>query len=117
MARTRRATTGGDRRMPMGRHFPVQIVLGITFSAAAIAGTQWASTSDIRASTDEIRTSINDITKRLEVREQIDAANAKLQEERSIQIREAIQAMRNRQELQQIEIQSLKEMILRGQQK
>jgi hypothetical protein len=50
------------------------------------------------------------------MRERIDASEAKLQEDRAVQLREAIQAMRNRQEMQQLEIQDLKEMILRGDQ-
>jgi hypothetical protein len=89
--------------------FTLRMVVAITVAAVGIAGVQWANTSSLKSD-------IRDIKTRLEARDQLDEVQAKLQEERAVQLREAVQAMRNRQELQQIEIQSLKEMILRSQQ-
>jgi hypothetical protein len=89
--------------------FDVRMVAAITLTALGIAGAQWASSAGQRSD-------LRDIKTRLEMRERIDASEAKLQEDRAVQLREAIQAMRNRQEMQQLEIQDLKEMILRGDQ-
>jgi hypothetical protein len=116
-ARSERRHGASDRRVyvsPRGTSaerlsFDLRMVAAITVASVGIAGTQWWSSSSQRSD-------LRDIKTRLEMRERIDAAEAKLQEDRAVQLRESIQAMRNRQELQQIEIQSLKEMILRSQQ-
>ena len=81
-------------------HFPLPLVAGLVVFAASMAGSMWAITSNVR-----------DINTRLEMSAEIDKANARLQDERTTAIRDAVASMQRRQELQQYEIQGLKEAI------
>lgn len=73
--------------------FPIPYVAAIVAAFLAIAGTMWALRSDVR-----------DILTRMELQ-------AKLQEERASSMRESLEAMKRRQELQQYELQALKQAI------
>lgn len=82
--------------------FPLQLVIAILGVTGAIWASQYSLRSDVR-----------DIRTRIELQESIDGAQIKLQEERAQQLRLDVQDMKRRQELQQFEIQSLKEMVLK----
>jgi len=60
-----------------------------------------------------LRSDVRDILTRMSMQAEIDKTNAQLQEERASTLRESVEAMKRRQELQQYEIQGLKEMILK----
>ena len=82
--------------------FPWQLVIIIVSASGAIWTMQYGLRSDVR-----------DIRTRMELQTEINAAQAKLQEERANALREVVLAMQRRQELQQFEVQALKETILK----
>lgn len=81
-------------------NFPLQLVVLIVSTAGVIYASQYGLRSDVR-----------DIRTRMELQVELDAAQAKLQEERANAMREAVADMRRRQELQQFEIQGLSRTI------
>lgn len=85
--------------------FTPQIVAAIVISFLAVAGGMWTSTYGLRSD-------VRDILTRMESQVQVSELSMKLQEERAKTLSESIEAMRRRQELQQYEIQGLKEVIL-----
>lgn len=85
---------------------PRVLILAVTLSLT-IAGGVWASTSGLRSD-------VRDILTRMDAQRQTSEATAKLQEIQSSSVKTAIEDMRRRQELQQYEIQALKEVILTG---
>jgi hypothetical protein len=85
--------------------FTPQMVVMIVSMTLGVAGGMWASTTGLRSDMRDILTRMDGQTKVAEI-------NAKLQEERSQALRESIEAMKRRQELQQYEIQGLKEIVL-----
>ena len=81
----------------------VVFIIGVFLSA-------WVG---VWASTYGLRTDVAGIITRMNAREQIEASRAQIQDERANTLRDSLEAMKRRQELQQYEIQGLKEMILK----
>ena len=77
-----------------------RIVVTIVALSLSIAGGVWASTSGLRSD-------VRDILTRMETQRSVSDV-------RDASMRESIEAMKRRQELQQYEIQGLKEMLLTG---
>lgn len=82
--------------------FSLQLVILIV----GMSGGFWMATYSLRSD-------VRDILTRMGMQAEIDKTNARLQEERAANLRESIEAMKRRQELQQYEIQGLKEMVLK----
>ena len=80
--------------------FPPQMVIAIITTVISIVGGIWLSTAAMRSD-------IRDIKTRMELQAELDQA-------RNENLRESVESMKRRQELQQYEIQSLKEAILKG---
>jgi hypothetical protein len=59
-----------------------------------------------------LRSDVRDILTRMEMETKLDIEKSRVLDERAAMLRESIDAMKRRQELQQYEIQALKEMIL-----
>ena len=92
---------GPERRQDAeGLTFSLRLVLTIIVAVMAAWGGAWAVTYSVRSD-------IRDISTRQQMQIQI-------QHERDDNIKEAIDSMRRRQELQQYEIQSMKEMMMKG---
>lgn len=89
----------------MKLQFPLQFVFVIVGAFLTCAGGMWASTYGLRSD-------VRDILTRMELQTQVDEARAKVQEERIAAMRESIEAMKRRQELQQYELQGMKEVLL-----
>lgn len=85
--------------------FSAQVVVFIISAFLTVAGAMWATTYSMRSD-------VRDILTKMEERKKIDELHDKLQDERSAAMRESIESMKRRQELQQYEIQGLKELIL-----
>lgn len=85
--------------------FTPQIVIGIITMAVTIAGGMWASTYGLRSD-------VRDILTRLSLQTELDIARTKLQDERAANLKDSIDSMRRRQELQQYEIQGVKDAIV-----
>jgi hypothetical protein len=77
--------------------FPLTLTVSLVVGALSMAGSFWFATSGIRSD-------VRDIKTRMEMQAQLDG-------ERQDNIRDALIDMKRRQELQQYEIQSLKEAI------
>lgn len=84
-----------------------KIVVGIVVTVVAIYGGIWASTYGLRSD-------VRDILSRIETQKTAVEAASKLQEVQANTLNKSIDEMRRRQELQQYEIQSLKEAVLTG---
>jgi len=84
-----------------------RVVMSIVASALVVAGTMWASTLGLRSD-------VRDILTRMEAQKSANEAAVKLQEIQANSLRNAVDDMKRRQELQQYEIQALKEVILTG---
>ena len=84
-----------------------KIVAVIVTFAVTIAGGVWASTSGLRSD-------VRDILTRMDAQQQAARANADVQKVTADALKTAVEDMRRRQELQQYEIQNLKEAILTG---
>lgn len=85
--------------------FTPEIVAVIVSGFLAVSGGMWASTYGLRSD-------VRDILTRMDGQAKIAELNAKLQEQGLLTLRESIEAMKRRQELQQYEIQGLKEVVL-----
>lgn len=103
MTKTRRRRDTDATRLT----FPLQLVILIATSSATAAVSIWGSQSGLRSDVRDIRT-------RMELQVEVDRTQAKLEEERAAALKEAIAAMQRRQELQQYELQSLKESLLKN---
>lgn len=95
-----RRTTDGLRIM-----FPLPFVVQIATTVLIVASVIWTATYGLRSD-------VRDILTRMAYQVEIDKANSKIAEERANALRESVEAMKRRQELQQYEIQQLKEAIL-----
>ena len=84
---------------------PTRVVVAIVAGAVGIAGSIWISTSGLKAD-------VRDILGQLERQKTAVEASSKLQEIQAASPKTAIDDMKRRQELQQYEIQSLKEAII-----
>lgn len=87
--------------------FPLREVIMVVSVTLAASGSMWAVTYGLRSD-------VRDVLTRMDDQKTIEAEKAKLQDERMQNLRESIMDMKRRQELQQYEIQNLKEMILKG---
>lgn len=86
--------------------FSTGVVFSIIATVVTLSAGQWASTYGLRSD-------VRDIITRMDAMRALDESRAHLQEERAATLRESIDAMKRRQELQQYEIQGLKETILK----
>ena len=84
-----------------------RVMIGIVLFAVTMAGSIWSSTYGLRSD-------VRDIITRMEAQKTAYDSAAKLQEVQSTGLKSAIDDMKRRQELQQYEIQALKEVILTG---
>ncbi len=98
--RPRRATDAS--RLTFSLQFVVLIVGAFLSTFGGIWAATWSLRSDVR-----------DVLTRQTMQVEIDKTNAKLQEERAETLKEAISALTRQQQMQQYEIQNLKEMVLR----
>lgn len=85
---------------------PLPFALIILGGIVTTLGGMWTITSGLRSD-------VRDILTHMTMQRQIDESQAKIQEERANAMRESIDAMKRRQELQQYEIQGLKELMLK----
>src|SRR5258708_19046926 len=76
----------------------------------SVAGGMWASTYGMRSDIRNIMTRMDSASEALKL-------SVSLAEERAAALKDSIDSIKRRQELQQYEIQSLKEMILKGAQR
>ena len=81
--------------------FPLQLVIGIVAVWSALYASTYGLKSDVR-----------DILTHQDMQRAVELERTKIQDERASQLTKAVEAMRGRQELQQIEIQNLKEIVL-----
>lgn len=91
-----------------------KIVVAMVAFAVTVTGGVWSANYGIRSETQALRSDVRDIITRMEAQRTAYDAAAKLQEVQSTALRTAIDDMKRRQELQQYEIQALKEVILTG---
>ena len=87
-------------------HFTPGIVASIVTVCLAISGGMWASTYGLRSDVRDILTQQNE-------QQKVDVANATLNAERAAMLRQTVDMIEKKQELQRLEIQSLRETILR----
>lgn len=85
--------------------FRLPMVVGIVVGAASIVSTLYVGFAGIRSD-------IRDMSTRMEAQTKLFEAQSKLQEERADTLKEAVAAIQRRQELQQYEIQGLKEAVM-----
>lgn len=86
--------------------FPLELVIIIVSAALSAAGGMWAVSYGLRSD-------VRDILTRMQAQEQIESEKAKLLDERFQTLRETVQDMKRRVELQQYEVQRLNETIAR----
>lgn len=91
--------------------FPLQVVIIIVSSALSATLAVYASQSSLRS---DVRNIITQMDATAKLQAATAAAEAKLQEERSASLSRDITSIKAKQELQQYEIQALKEAILKG---
>lgn len=84
-----------------------RVVVSIVACSIGLAGAVWASTAGLRSD-------MRDILTRMEAQKQASEAAGRLQEVQTSAIKTSVDEMKRRQELQQYEIQNLKEVILTG---
>ena len=87
-------------------NFPPRIVLGVVGACLSIALGFWGSTYGLRSD-------VRNILTQMESKVNLDAANARILEERASNVARTIDTIEKKQELQRLEIQSLRETILR----
>lgn len=87
--------------------FPPRMVVAIVAGCMALIGGVYAANYGVRSDVRDILTTISNQKALNESQQRLDA-------ERAANLRESIEAMKRRQELQQYEIQGLKEAILKG---
>ena len=85
--------------------FSPSVVLAIITIILSVAGGMWASTYGLRSD-------VRDILTHMAAQKDQDVTTARLQEERANNFRDSIEAMKRRQELQQYEIQGIKELLV-----
>lgn len=88
----------------LNQTLPVQSVAGIVILALTMAGSVWWSTAGLRSD-------VRDINTKMDARQEAEQLQSQLEAERSLALKESLDAMKRRQELQQYEIQGLKEAI------
>lgn len=93
-----------------------KMAVAIVVTVLTIAGGVWTSTSGMRSDVRDIITRMDSQKAAMDAQKAATESIGKLQEVQSGQLREAVSDMKRRQELQQYEIQSLKEVILKGRQ-
>lgn len=84
--------------------FTPSVVIGIITMAITVAAGMWASTYGLRSD-------VRDILTRMNLQTELDVARTKLQDERAANLKDAVDSMRRRQELQQYEIQGVKDAL------
>lgn len=84
-----------------------RVMISIVVFTVGIVGGIWSSTYGLRSD-------VRDILTRMEAQKSAYDSTAKLQEVQSNSLRTSVDDMKRRQELQQYEIQALKEVILTG---
>lgn len=93
--------------------FPLQIVVlivsGLLSSAGAMVGAAWVVSAKIGV----VQSDVRDIKTTMEGQQRLTEQKDRLSDERLGQMRDAITDMKRRQELQQYEINSFKEVIMR----
>jgi hypothetical protein len=92
---------------------PLQFVIAIVISALSAASAVWTVQSRNDVQFEKLSSDVRDISTRMDAAKQVDAEKSKVSDERAAALREAVQEMKRRQELQQYEIQQLKEAILK----
>ena len=101
--------------------FPLQIVIVLITSMLAGGAAVWGGMSSARSTMAEIQSDVRNIITTMDATTKLQSAAAqaesKLQDERAAALTRDITAIKARQELQQYEIQQLKEAILKGDRK
>ncbi len=102
---------GGERSTDVSKlRWTARDVLAIVAICLSVAGGMWASTYGMRSDIRNIMTRMDSASEALKL-------SVSLAEERAAALKDSIDSIKRRQELQQYEIQSLKEMILKGAQR
>lgn len=91
-----------------------KLVVTIVLGVLSVAGAVWGLNSGMRSDVRDILTRMEAQRTTIESQSKASEALGKLQEVQQSAIRNAIDEMKRRQELQQYEIQGLKEVILTG---
>lgn len=91
-----------------------RLVVAIVAGVLGVAGGMWATTSGLRSDVRDILTRMEAQSTAMDSQSRASEALGKLQEVQQAAIRQSIDEMKRRQELQQYEIQGLKEVILTG---
>jgi hypothetical protein len=100
-------TAMSDRTIDVAKlRFTPSVVISALVLALSVASGIWLSTGGLRSD-------VRDILTRMDAQAKTDDANRKLSDERLAALRDAVAAMQRRQELQQYEIQGLKETLLK----
>jgi hypothetical protein len=86
--------------------FPLQLVILIVSTVVAAGGSVWVSQAGLKSD-------VRNIVTTMEAQERVQAIQAKLQDERLTSLREQMLSFQRRQELQQYELQGLKEVIIK----
>lgn len=86
--------------------FPLQLVVIIVSAALSAGSAMWAVSYGMRSD-------VRDILTRLDAQREIDSEKSKLLDERFNNLRDTVQDMKRRVELQQYEVQRLNETIAR----
>ena len=91
--------------------FPIQMVLLIAASAVSATASVWAMNTTQRDQMGTLSTSMSVIIAKMDAQKQLEEEKARLQDERLGSMREALNDMKRRVELQQYEVQRLNETI------
>lgn len=86
--------------------FPAQLVVTIVATALTVFGSVWVTQASLKSEVVSVKSDVRNVMTRMESQRELDA-------ERSAYVREALDALKRRQELQQYEIQALKETIMK----
>jgi hypothetical protein len=90
----------------LGLRFPIQVVILIVTTSVTAAVTIWSSQYWLRS---EVR----DILTRMEMQVRVEDAQRKLQEERAMALKAAVDAMHKELRMTQYDVQGLKETVLK----
>lgn len=93
--------------------FSLQLVILIVSAALSAGAAIWTTQRSSDRAIEKLSSDVRDILTRMDAAKQVDEQKARVSDERAAQLRESVQDIKRRQELQAYEIQALKETILK----
>ncbi len=87
--------------------FPIQIVIAIVVSAVSASGTIWMTQRGNEKEQAAMRSDIRDVLTRMQGQSDLDAANRRLQELQTNQMKESIDELRRQTQLLEIQYRQL----------